>query len=96
MKYKFGKVFLPSIEDWLISLKLDEWYDNFLVTGFDNMESILLSMFSNEPVDEKLLEEEIGIYERDARILIYSKLIEGNDPFWLLMKLGWNVWGSNF
>ena len=68
---------MPTIEEWLISLNLEEWIDNFIYTGYDDFENVLLQMTTDDPITIYTLENDIKIYDQTVQRIICSKLLEG-------------------
>ena len=52
---------LPHLSNWLEKINLSELHDNFVHSGYDDLEQIYNLMGTNYPITDKVLTEEIGI-----------------------------------
>lgn len=73
-----------DLEEWLKSLELEEWTPNFIMAGYDDYESLIYQMTTNNGITDRILEEEIMINDNLARIKIINQLIEGKLLFYQL------------
>ena len=59
---KDSRVTCPSIKEWLRGLGYEEYVENFVDNGFDNIEYILLqTSFKEMPFDEFLVRDELRV-----------------------------------
>ena len=66
--FTFSKVYpnmrleYPSVKEWLTCLGYEEYLQNFIDSGFDDLEFIVLQIgFEERPFDDSILKDEIGI-----------------------------------
>ena len=72
---------------WLKTLNVGEYLDNFLINGYYSIELLLVQMISKNPLSEEILEDEIEINKIGHRSRIINKLIEDSKEFH--KKLQW-------
>jgi hypothetical protein len=57
----FGVSSLPSVQEWLESMKLGHVYVNFQEAGYEDYEFILWQMFSRHPITDTTLRSDVKI-----------------------------------
>ena len=61
----------PTLEAWLKSISMLEYYDNFLDAGYDSVENILIQIgFPDVPFNDRLLSDELFISDENDRGVI--------------------------
>ncbi|CAG9331330.1 unnamed protein product [Blepharisma stoltei] len=65
-----------KLKEWLISIKLENLVSIFEESGFDDIEMMILQMFSRYPVNDDMIKNQIGIEKTGHRIRILGKLHE--------------------
>jgi len=66
---------LPSLEVWLKSIKMEKYQENFVETGFDNYEFMILMMCNEHlMLNDMKLKNDLKIMEYDDRNEILTKL----------------------
>lgn len=69
---------LPKIEDWLFSMKMTKYLDNFTTAGYDSYEFLLLMMCSEHfMVNDMNLKNDIKIESYEDRNEILTRLYRG-------------------
>jgi len=66
-----------SLYSWLANLKMEQFFNNFLVAGYHSIDLLYMQMNSKNLLTEKTLEEEFGIKKVGYRIRILNKLLDG-------------------
>lgn len=69
-----GMFALPDLQQWLQKLNLIELYDQFMESGYDDLEQIYWLMTTNYPISDVVLQEEIGITRPGHRNRILATL----------------------
>ena len=76
--YKNKKLEYPSVKEWVHEMGLDEYLDNFIDNGFDDLEYIILqTAFKELPFDEFLMRDELNIEDEIVWTSIIKKLTQG-------------------
>ena len=65
-----------DLNNFLTRYNLLQFYQNFYHNGFDDMNYIMVQMFSSEPFDEVILENCLHIYESEMREKVIKCLWE--------------------
>ena len=65
---------LPSLTQWLEKLNLPELMDNFMESGYDDLEQIYWLMTTNYAISDQVLMDEIGISRPGHRSRILATL----------------------
>ena len=65
-----------DLNNFLTRYNLLQFYQNFYHNGFDDMNYIMVQMFSSEPFDEVILENCLHIYESEMREKVIKCLLE--------------------
>ena len=74
---------LPSLDVWLKSIKMERYQENFVETGFDNYEFMILMMCNEHlMLNDMKLKNDLKIMEYDDRNEILTKLYRGKLDFW--------------
>ena len=76
-----------DLNDWLSSISMGNYINNFIENGFDLFEYILLQMFSSVPLDFNIIKNEIGINDSDDIDII---LLQINKKIKEIMKMSLN------
>ena len=69
-----GMFALPNIKQWLEKLNLSDLYDQFMESGYDDLEQIYWLMTTNYPISDTVLADEIGISRPGHRNRILATL----------------------
>ncbi len=70
----------PKVQEWLASLGYEEYLENFLDNGFDDLEYMILQTYFKEVVlDEFMMRDEIGIKNKQIRDDILKRLRHGKN-----------------
>lgn len=69
-----GLALLPTLQQWLDGLKLKHLYQNFVETGYDDLEHLLALMHTNYPITDEVLKSEVNIYKLGHRHRLLFKL----------------------
>ena len=56
-----GILIIPNLQKLLNELKLDSYLANFLEAGYDDYETLVMTMCTQYAIDEKILENEVRI-----------------------------------
>jgi hypothetical protein len=71
---------LISLENWLESIKMQKYLQNFLNKGYDNYEFIILTMCNEfTMLNDMKLKNDIGIEDYDDRNQILTRLYRGKN-----------------
>ena len=73
-----------NMDQWLLTIKMIKYRENFLENGFDLFKFFILQMFSSIPIDDYILKEELGIDNDKDRDIILLKLNE--DTKYIIQK----------
>jgi hypothetical protein len=65
---------MPTISEWLHSLKLDAQVNRFMDAGYDDYEFMICQMVSRHPITDLVLQRDIGIKKPGHRARILAKL----------------------
>jgi len=66
---------LPSLDVWLRSMKMEKYQENFIETGYENYEFIILLMCNEYlMLNDMRLKNDLGIAEYDDRNEILTRL----------------------
>ena len=67
---------INKLNDWLKSLKIENYLENFVNNGYHSIELMLLQIESKNPLTDEILKDEIGITKMGHRSRIINKLLE--------------------
>ncbi len=67
---------INKLNDWLKTLKIEMYLDNFVKNGYHSIELMLLQMDSKNPLTDEILKDELGILKIGHRSRIINKLLE--------------------
>ena len=67
---------INKLNNWLKEIKLDMYLENFLNAGYHSKELLVYQMISKQPLNNDILEYEIGIDKLGFRKRILNELIE--------------------
>ena len=67
---------INKLNDWLKSLKVENYLENFVKNGYHSIELMLLQMESKNPLTDEILKDELGINKIGHRSRIINKLLE--------------------
>ena len=67
---------IQKIKNWLKSIKVDNYFTNFINCGYYSLELLLVQMASSNPINNEILKEELGIEKIGYRSRIINKLKE--------------------
>jgi len=71
---------LPKMEDWLESMKMEKYLDNFVSIGYDSYEFLLLMMCSEHfMLNDMKLKNDMKISESEDRHEILTRLYKGEN-----------------
>jgi hypothetical protein len=65
-----------NLKRWLKEFKMEQYLNNFIKNGYYTVELFLFQMISKNPIDDEILEHEIGIEKIGHRSRILSILKE--------------------
>jgi len=69
---------LPKMEDWLFSMKMTKYLENFVSAGFDSYEFLLMMMCSEHfMLNDMKLKNDVKIEEYEDRNEILTRLYRG-------------------
>ena len=77
LKNSNAKLKFLDLNEWLKSLDLEEWTSHFMAAGYDDYESLIFQMTTDNAINEKILEEDVMIDDPFARMKICNQLMEG-------------------
>ena len=69
-EFPFEQVFFKnnrSIQKWLYKERLSKYISNFIDAGYQSLELLLIQMASKYKLNDKILKNEIGIYNEEDR-----------------------------
>ena len=67
---------INKLNDWLKTLKVENYLENFVKNGYHSIELMLLQMESKNPITDEILKDELGISKIGHRSRIINKLLE--------------------
>ena len=67
---------INKLNEWLKSLKIENYLENFVNNGYHSIELMLLQIESKNPLTDEILKDEIGITKIGHRSRIINKLLE--------------------
>jgi len=67
---------INKLNNWLKDIKLDMYLENFLNAGYHSKELLVYQMISKQPLNNDILEYEIGIEKLGFRKRILNELVE--------------------
>ncbi len=70
-----------SMNNWFKILKMENFTQNFYENGYHTLELLFMQMNSRNPLNEKILEEEIKITKIGYRMRLLNKLKDGTILF---------------
>ena len=77
LKNSNAKLKFLDLTEWLKSLDLEELAQNFMAAGYDDYESLIFQMTTDNTINERILEEDVLIDDPLARMKICNQLMEG-------------------
>ena len=77
LKHSNAKLNFLNLNEWLKSLDLEELTQNFIAAGYDDYESLIFQMTTDNTMNERILEEDVLIEDPLARMKICNQLMEG-------------------
>lgn len=72
---------IQKIKNWLKMIKAENYLKNFLDGGYYSIELLLMQMNSQNPIEDILIKDELGITKVGLRSRIINKLIEDGKKF---------------
>ena len=84
---------IKKLKEWLKSLKLDNYFMNFINCGYYSIDLLLMQMVSSNPINNEILKDEIGIQKVGYRSRIINKLKEDSKNY--IDKLSLNMLEMN-
>ena len=85
---------INKLNEWLKSLKIENYLELFVKNGYHSIELMLLQMESKNPLTDEILKEEIGITKIGHRSRIINKLIEEGKSLYNKLKTSMLVVGN--
>ena len=67
---------INKLKNWLEELRISQYIDNFIKSGYYSLELLMLQMESKNPLTEEILKDELGIDKIGHRSRIINKLNE--------------------
>lgn len=67
----------PCLKQWLKNQNLEQYYNRFVIAGYDDYEWLLIQMNSEHPLTDTILSQEICITQASIRNRIIYKLQDG-------------------
>ena len=67
---------INKLKDWLKTLKIENYLDNFVKNGYHSIELMFIQMESKNKLTDEILKDEIGISKIGHRSRIINKLLE--------------------
>lgn len=67
------------IENWLSQLKMNNYISKFLKGGYYCLELMLIQMLSKNPINDRILDKELGIEKIGYRVRLLNKLKQGKN-----------------
>ncbi len=86
---------IKKIYNWLKSIKVENYLDNWIGGGYYSIELMLMQMKSCNPINDSIMKEELGINKIGHRALIINKLVEDGNMFYNKLKSATLVVGNN-
>ncbi len=77
---------IKKLSNWLKSLKVESYLNNFVSNGYHSLELLELQMESKQPLTNEILMNEIGIEKLGYRARIINKLKEDGRALWNNLK----------
>lgn len=77
---------IKKLSNWLKSLKVESYLNNFVSNGYHSLELLQLQMESKQPLTNEILMNEIGIEKIGYRARIINKLKEEGRTLWNKLK----------
>jgi len=77
LKHSNARLNFLNLNEWLKSLDLEELTPNFIAAGYDDYESLIFQMTTDNTINERILEEDVLIEDPLARMKICNQLMEG-------------------
>jgi len=84
---------IKKLKEWLKSLKLDNYFMNFINCGYYSIDLLFMQMVSSNPINNEILKDEIGIQKVGYRSRIINKLKEDSKNY--IDKLSLNMLEMN-
>ena len=72
---------LKKLEDWTKSLKIENYFNNFIKCGYYSLELLLVQMASSNPLTNEILKDELKIEKIGYRARIINKLKEDSKKY---------------
>lgn len=86
LKNSNAKLKFLDIGEWLKSLGLEDLEPYFAAAGYDDYESLVFQMTTDQTINEKILEDDVLIEDPLARMKICNQLMEGTFFFILFLE----------
>ena len=86
LKNSNAKLRFLDLNEWLKSLDLEEWSSHFMAAGYDDYESLIFQMTTDNAINERILEEDVMIDDQFARMKICNQLMEGTFFFFIFCE----------
>ena len=72
---------IQNFKNWLENLKVEDYLINFIYSGYNRVELLLMKMISSNPLTSDMLKEEIGIDKIGFSSRIINKLKDESKSF---------------
>ena len=87
LKNSNAKLRFLDLNECLKSLELEEWTSHFMAAGYDDYESLIFQMTTDNAINERILEEDVMIDDQFARMKICNQLMEGTYYFFSIFVI---------
>ena len=65
---------IQRLKNWLKTIKMEDYLQNFIKNGYHGIELLMFQMVSNNPINNEILKNEIGIEKVGFRSKILNRL----------------------
>ena len=72
---------IKEIKEWLKELKVENYLENFVNGGYHSLELMLMQMETKNPINDKILKDDLGIKKIGHRARIINELTEEGKRF---------------
>ena len=86
---------IKKLYEWLQTLKIEKYLENFVEGGYHSVELMLIQMESKNPITDVILKDELGINKIGHRARIINKLLEEGKKYNNKLKSSMLIVGKN-
>ena len=94
LEHYMNDINIKKLYEWLKTLKIENYLENFIEGGYHSVELMLIQMESKNPITDEILKNDLGINKIGHRARIINKLLEEGKKYNNKLKTSMLIVGS--